>query len=65
MKRTWLDSIDMDQAGARAGSPCRLLALFGPHAMSELSLQCAPKWTSAIYGFTPQLRDENTSPLIQ
>ena len=26
--------------------------------MSELSLQCAPKRTSAIYGFTPQLRDE-------
>src|ERR1700680_3261004 len=37
------------------------VALFGPHAMSELSLQCAPKRTSAIYGFTPQLRDENTS----
>jgi hypothetical protein len=43
----------------------RPLALFGPHAMSELSLQCAPERTSAIYGFTPKLRDENTSPLIQ
>jgi hypothetical protein len=35
--------------------------VFGPHAMSELSPQCAPKRTSAIYGFTPWLRDEDTS----
>src|SRR5205807_7648448 len=33
------------------------LALFGPHVMSDLSPECAPKRTSAdhseIYGFTP------------
>jgi hypothetical protein len=26
---------------------------FGPHAMSELGPECAPKRTSAIDGFTP------------
>jgi hypothetical protein len=30
-----------------------LSALFGPHAMSDLSPECAPKPTSAIYRFTP------------
>jgi hypothetical protein len=42
-----------------------LMALFGPHALSELSPGCAPKRTSAYDGFTPWLRDENTSPLIR
>src|SRR5258706_14495107 len=34
-------------SGAKCRCGCRLLALFGPGAMSDLSPQCAPKRTSA------------------
>ena len=35
--------LDIDQKPTRL----RQLALFGPHAMSDLRLECAPKRTSA------------------